>query len=221
MPIHYLNGACPIRLRIFKAKTARYRRELNTRRPSSVATVPEYPHRVQIRPEIKKGDNPYAPYIPSQLSRAERAENPVVDYEIVKRHLESQQKWHDLRVKSKKIVRYCHRVGVCTKKQDRLYTVSMIKLKWRGVAFKLDENWQFMETSAHPFQFPPFLAGNIPFISPLPSPHPHRSHIRRSFAAVAWISFGDLAGQQFGGEIRNLRLNSAEEHLHPMDEVPL
>ncbi|KAI8828396.1 hypothetical protein BJ741DRAFT_423368 [Chytriomyces cf. hyalinus JEL632] len=137
--LRYLNGACPEELKDFKEETAHYRRELNGRRPSLVATVPEWPHKAKIRPEIKKGDNPYAPYTPSQLSGAKRAEHQVIDFQIVNRHLKSQQKWHDMRVKSKYIVKYCHHLGVCTKEQDRLYKRSMIKLKWRGVAFKHDK----------------------------------------------------------------------------------
>ncbi|KAI8825549.1 hypothetical protein BJ741DRAFT_631880 [Chytriomyces cf. hyalinus JEL632] len=80
--LRYLNGACPEELKDFKEETAHYRRELNGRRPSLVATVPEWPHKAKILPEIKKGDNPYAPYTPSQLSGAKRAEHQVIDFQI-------------------------------------------------------------------------------------------------------------------------------------------
>ncbi|KAJ3233886.1 hypothetical protein HDU77_000511 [Chytriomyces hyalinus] len=101
--------------------------------------MPESPHTVQIRPEIKKGDNPYAPNTPSQLSGAKRAENQIVDYEIVKRHLKSQKMWHDSRLESKNFVKSCHRLGVCTEEDDQIFKRSMIEIKWRGVAFKLDD----------------------------------------------------------------------------------
>ncbi|KAJ3249822.1 hypothetical protein HDU77_007404 [Chytriomyces hyalinus] len=141
MPIHfrhYLNGACPERLMEFKERTAHYRRELNARHPSTVATVPEWPHRARIRPEIKKADKLY---IPSKLSGTNKVIETVVDYQIVYRHFKSQQKWHDTRLKSRNFVKRCHRLGVCTKEQDRNYKKSMIRIKWRGVAFHLDEFW--------------------------------------------------------------------------------
>ncbi|KAJ3382088.1 hypothetical protein HDU80_001623 [Chytriomyces hyalinus] len=139
MPIHfrqYLNGACPEKLMEFKERTAHYRRVLNARRPSTVATVPEWPHIARIRPAIKKWDKLY---IPSKLSGTNKVVKTVVDYQIVNRHLKSQQKWHDTRLKSRIFVKRCHRLGVCTKEQDRNYKKSMIRIKWRGVAFHLDE----------------------------------------------------------------------------------